>query len=217
MPDHAIRTLADEPHATAVHAGYRRVARIIRVGNDWSLPVIEYVPSREAARTTWLVLADHGVTQARATIEELLQAGERFAYADILFTGECVPEGGAGRYAQMLSALGRRPLGIQAAQIVCLTTELSRRHPEHRVGVIAHGRVSGLAAMLAALKRGGFWRGPAALKLHGMDQSLKDVLKNRLRYDDAPSLFCFGLLAEADLPELVKLAAPIDIEFCVPK
>jgi hypothetical protein len=46
------------------------------------------------------------------------------------------------------------------------------------------------------------------LELRDMDKSLKDLLAKKVRYDNAPSMFCFGLLELVDMPELLELAKP---------
>ena len=46
------------------------------------------------------------------------------------------------------------------------------------------------------------------LNLHSPLKSLKDVIDNNMKIDQAPELFCFGLLERFDLPQLYALVAP---------
>jgi hypothetical protein len=46
------------------------------------------------------------------------------------------------------------------------------------------------------------------LHLHAPLKSLKDVIDNNMKIDQAPELFCFGLLERFDLPQLYALVAP---------
>ena len=46
--------------------------------------------------------------------------------------------------------------------------------------------------------------------------SLKDLPRIPVHYDDAPSLFCFGLLEAADIPEMIELAKPTTVQIEAP-
>jgi len=75
--------------------------------------------------------------------------------------------------------------------------------------VTAVGRVSGLAALTtAALTPGRV----ASLTLPDMLPSLKDLIAKKVSWNDAPSMFCFGLLEVADVPELIELARPTQVK-----
>ena len=71
-----------------------------------------------------------------------------------------------------------------------------------------HSNTSGLAALVAAALR------PQALdrlELQEMDPTLKDLLAKKIGYQQAPSMFCFGLLRVGDVPELIDLAGPTKV------
>ena len=70
------------------------------------------------------------------------------------------------------------------------------------------GRVSGLAALTTAALTPGR---PARLTLQDMIPSLKDLITGKVSWNSAPSLFCFGLLEVADVPELIELAKPTQV------
>jgi hypothetical protein len=181
-------------------------ARRLRVSGQWTVPFIEYAPAGDVADATTLIVADRGLTDARKAAAEAVARGERAVVVDLLFTGECMPtDRAAWSFAQMIAAVGRRPLGIQVAQLGAVVDWVHRGRPGRPLQVVSVGRVSGLAALVyAALEPQGLDR----LELREMDKSLKDLVTKRVRYDNAPSMFCFGLLEAVDVPELIELARP---------
>jgi len=158
-----------------------------------------------------LILNDKGRNHVGGVISSALKKQRRIVTADLLFTGECMPvTAGAGRWAMMIAAIGRRPLGIQVAQLETVITWIKTKHPDEPIQIIAQGPVAGMAALIYAALR------PNTIehvKLHWMIKSLKKLLPDKIRYAHSPSLFCFGLLELVDIPELIDLAAPTKIEF----
>lgn len=205
----------------------------------WHLPCVRYYPRGPAKRDIVLV-ADEGWKILDPLARNLVLEGASVVVVDLLFTGECKPDAGTWQWAQMVATTGERPLGIQVNQLERVVRSSGksidahprpgiRTHPaeieafirEHNVvhasrpagswqppEVIAVGRVSGLAALtLAAIEPGLIQR----LELRGMDASLKDLLTKKVGYGQAPSMFCFGLLDAADIPDLIRLAAPTEV------
>jgi hypothetical protein len=179
-----------------------------RVGGQWTMPMVEYSPAG-AASATHLMLSDAGMADLQGVAAEALKRGEHVVAVNVLFTGECVPGiTGAPQFAGLIDAVGARPLGIQVAQLDAIIDHLLRQYRDVPLYVIARGRVSGLAALTsAALTTGRVQK----LSLHGMDPSLKDLITKKVSWTDAPSLFCFGLLEVADVPELMELAKPTQV------
>jgi hypothetical protein len=179
------------------------------VGDSWTVPVVEFAPKESAPSTTTLVLADDGLAAARDAVGEVLARGERAIAVDLLFTGECMPpDKRAWTYAQMISTVGRRVLGIQVSQLKAIAEHVRERHPNGPLRVRTKGRIAGLAALVySALHPGEI----DALALHDMEPSLKDLLTKKVGYTRAPSMFCFGLLERVDVPELIDLAEDTEV------
>jgi len=181
----------------------------IRLGRQWQLPEIKYTPPGDAEGTT-LILSDRGCSQERDAVKDVLRQNRRAVAVDLLFTGECKAlEGKTGQWGMMISALGYRPLGIQVSQISAVIQHIKYRAAGQPLRLIACGRVSCLAALTWAALNPGFVE---AVQLKGMEKSLKDMLAKKVSYDNEPSLFCFGLLAVADVPDLIDLALPTKVE-----
>jgi len=183
----------------------------LRLDEQWTLPAVKYEPPGAAPAGTTLVLTDQGRSHEQDIVKQALEQKRRAVVVDLLFTGECKPvEGSNGQWGMMISALGRRPLGIQVAQLDAVIDRLKREHAGESPRLLACGRVPGLAALTwAALNPGSV----DSVQLRGMVQSLKDLLAKKVSYNEEPSLFCFGLLEVADVPELIDLASPTRVDF----
>ncbi len=202
-----VLALSTIPDRTAGVPGH---ACCLRVAGQWTLPVVEYAPEGSDPAVNYLILADGGLADARDAAAEVIGWKGRAIVADVLFTGECMPSGGgAWKHAQMISTVGRRCLGIQVSQLDVLIEHVRSRHADHPLRIVTKGRVAGLAALVStALKPGRLDH----LELRQMDASLKDLLANKVTYRQAPSMFCFGLLEVADVPEMIALADPTRVD-----
>ena len=180
-----------------------------RIADTWTLPMIECAREGTEIATTTLIIADRGFAEARELAREALARKERAIVIHVLFTGECMRgEKDGWRFAQMVATVGRRPLGIQVSQLNAIIDWARKEHPAQPLQVITKGRVAGLAALVAAALR------PQCidrLELQEMDPTLKDLLAKKVSYQQAPSMFCFGLLRVADVPELIELAGPTKV------
>lgn len=209
-------TLRTSPVVTKLSASTMPVGQTpgtpvhLRVGGQWTLPVVGYAPPKGGPTACHLIIADGGIGKARELAGAVLDRGERAIVADILFTGECVPAiTGSWQFSQMIDAVGARPLGVQVGQLDTIIEHLARQYPGETLHVTAVGRVSGLAALTtAALTPGRV----ASLTLRDMLPSLKDLIAKKVSWNDAPSVFCFGLLEVADVPELIELAKPTQVK-----
>jgi len=174
----------------------------LKMDEAWTVPAVEL--ARGEPGSTVIVLADKGRAGAAAEIGQLLAQGKRVVAIDPFYFGESQIDTGDYLYAMLLAAVGERPLGLQASQVAATARWLSGR----KLGpatVVAVGPRSSLFALVAAALEP---KAIGGLDLRGSFRSLKEVLEKDLRVSDAPELFCFGLLAEFDIPQLAALAAP---------
>ena len=176
----------------------------------WTLPVTEYRSEDSNARRTAVIVCDSGHKAAKGLVAKAAATHQRVLVIDLLFTGECKPNSGSRvQWAMTISCLGRRPLGIQVSQLNSvldwLATGNNAPQPAH---LITHGRMSGLAALASAALTPDR---AISIELHDMHASLKSLTRDRVAYEHAPSMFCFGLLEVADVPELIRLAEPTPV------
>lgn len=174
----------------------------LEVGDVWHVPAVEFLP--QSQRGTTLVVADGGRIAAAGKIAELLAEGQRVVAIDPFYFGESKIAQRGELYGLLMGAVGERPLGVQASQIRAVARMLYGQQAKP-VRIVALGRRTGLSAQIAAALDQDSIAGVA------VDQpfaSLKQIIDENLQATDGPELFCFGLLQEFDVPEIVALGNP---------
>ena len=175
----------------------------LRVGNTWTVPAVELTP--EASTATVLLVADGGRQSVVQHAERLLKGGTRVVAVDPFYLGESKIAQRDFLFALLVSAVGDRPLGLQASQLAAIARWLERAREASPVTIVAVGpRSSSAALVAAALER----KAIGGLELHDSLKSLKDVIVENKSVREAPELFCFGLLEEFDVDQISALVAP---------
>ncbi len=189
-------------------SGAKTQSRLLKIADRWTLPIVIHEP--DAAAGTTLILADGGRDSVADLVNKAVQARQRTVVADLLLTGECNRvEPAPYLWSLLIAALGQRSLGIQVEQLQAVLGFIESDQVKRPVQIITRGRMSGLAALvLAALEPQRVTR----IELHQMDRSLKDLLAKKVDGTAAPSVFCTGLLKVADIPNLIDLARPTQID-----
>jgi hypothetical protein len=174
----------------------------LRVGDLWTVPFVELRPPKVSGDV--IVIADEGRAAAADVVDAQLRSGRSVTAVDLYNFGEAKTTQRPSLFAIAVSSVGERPLGIQSSQLAAIA-----RFVRHATGkspaLAALGPRSSLIATVAAAIE------PAAiggLELHGAYHSLKEVIEKNLTVEQAPELFCFGLLERFDMPQLLALAAP---------
>jgi hypothetical protein len=174
----------------------------VRVGDEWTLPGVEFFPADARSRT--IIIADRGRKDAGEIVRRQVAAGQRVLAIDLLGFGEA----GIGIEPielQMIATVGRRPLGVQVAQLLAAADWFDE--DEVKPGLVALGPRSGVIALVAAAVEPEIF---AEVELRDSWSSLKEFISRDMELKDAPELGCFGLLHEFDLAQLEMLSsAPI--------
>lgn len=111
-------------------------------------------------------------------------------------------------HAQLLGAVGERPLGIEAAQLLTVA-RFFKKDGRGPLKLEATGpRSQAIALAAAALEPGIF----SQVTVHEGMRSLQYVLDHPLKYREAPELFCLDLYKHFDLDHLTVLAAPARVK-----
>ena len=184
----------------------------LTLGNGvWTLPVTEYRNEDSHSAGTAVIVADGGHKTARDVALKASAAHRRVVVVDLLLTGECQPTSGSNaQWAMTISCLGKRALGIQASQLDSVLDWVATGGNTSRpIHLITQGRMSGLAALASSALTPDR---AVSIELHEMHKSLKSLISDRVPYKHASSMFCFGLLEVADVPDLIRLAEPTPIE-----
>lgn len=171
----------------------------MRIGGSWTLPLVEF--SQDDPQSTTILLADAGRKSLAEPVAALLAKGQRVIAVDPFYFGECALGTRDHLYGLFLSTIGDRPLGLQAAQVAAVMDLTMRKYPQQPFRVEAYGSRTSLIALCTAVVKAD---AAADLELHGSFRSLKEVLTQNKSVNEAPELFCFGLLEFADIPQLVK-------------
>jgi hypothetical protein len=151
-----------------------------------------------------IVLDDKGRGSSVALTCDRVNRGEHVLVLDLLFRGEIAPKSpGIPDYAQMLAAIGDRPLGIQAAQLTGIARWLGARAGSKQVRLESTGPRSQITTLIAAALQPELF---SEVKIYGGLGSLGDLLEKPVGYLDAPDLFCLDLHKEFDVDRLAALA-----------
>jgi hypothetical protein len=195
-------TVVDTPIAVRTIGPYQERDRWLHVGGMWTLPSVEVAPPNGSGDA--ILIADAGRAAAAQLVDALVRSGRRVLTVDLYGFGESQTPQRPALFAIAASSVGERPLGIQASQLAAIA-RWARDKAGHNPAVVALGPRSSLIATVAA---GIEPDAIGQLELHGSYCSLKEIIEKNLTIEQAPELFCFGLLERFDVPQLLALVAP---------
>jgi hypothetical protein len=208
---------AKQPGLQAIPSGEQTIGEThakfwrFRIGGAWSVPAVEL--TRGEANETVLLVADAGRAAATAEAEELLANGGRVLAVDPFYFGESKIMERDFLLALLLSAVGDRPLGLQATQVAGIARWAAEQFPRQPVRLVAIGHRASLYTLVAAALE---TKAIGSVELRGSLGSLKEVIEQNLSVREAPELFCFGLLEQFDIAQLAALVAPRPVRFVEP-
>ena len=168
----------------------------LHLSNTWTLPVVEL--TRGESQGTTVVIADAGRAAVAEDIEKLLAAGQRVLAVDPLFFGESKIVTRDWLWGLMLDTVGDRPLGVQASQLAAIARHAHDTDRSGRtVTLYSVGPRSGLFTLVAAALE------PQAVghvtQRDAMISLKQFVIEQNRGVNEAPELFCFGLLEHFDV------------------
>jgi dienelactone hydrolase len=188
--------------------------------------LFQSIDAPETAPTTVLV-SDHGMPSTVTEVGNDVSRGEKVLVLDPLFFGENVPgssDEDTPAYAVMLSSLGQRPLGLEAAQVTALVRwlaeDLDHGSPTPRSGastlsqlirpvrIITTGPRSQTVALAAAALQPELF---SQLELQQSIASLSDVFEHPEAYSKDPEIMCLDLYRDFDFDILAALASPATV------
>jgi dienelactone hydrolase len=182
----------------------------VHVDDAWTLPATVLTKSGASPDGVAIVVSDEGRAGAADLKRKLADEGQRVIALDVLFVGECIASHGKpGFFGQLIGTVGRRPLGIQASQLAAAARLAARKYGVGAVTLVGAGRTSSVVALTAAALE------PAAVdRLVTVDLpvSLELLIEENESYNDHPSLFCFGLLEQFDIPEMLGLVVSRQVD-----
>ncbi|MCH9655683.1 MAG: prolyl oligopeptidase family serine peptidase [Planctomycetes bacterium] len=183
----------------------------LNVDKDWTVPAVEF--SRGPSKSTTIVVSDEGRKSLAPTVEKLLAKGENVLAIDPFYFGESKISQRDFLYGLLVAAVGERPLGIQTGQLTAIARWLRDKRKQTSVKIQSTGPRSSLFTLLAATIEP---EAISSVSLIGSMGSLKQVIEDNQSVNQAPELFCFGLLKEFDIRQIVELAGKERVQFIEP-
>lgn len=171
----------------------------------WTVPAV--VLSPPSPTHCVLLVSDTGRASHPEQVLTELQQGHSVVALDPFYFGESTIQPRDFLYALLTAAVGQRPVGIQADQVIAVA-RWANSESKLPVSVRAEGRRLGVGATIAAALAPEAIQG---LHVEGGFGSLRQVLNEDLSVDKTPELFCFGLLETCDLP-VIRRAIPSLVE-----
>ena len=188
---------------TAKRAGCSVRQWVLRLNDTWSVPVTEIAPPTRA-RGVEVVIGDAGRRSSAGPVEQALDQKRRVIVADIMGTGDTFA---AWQNHMILASTGERSLGIQVGQLLTVLQWSAERTTD--LHLWAGGQVMPVVALMAAALEP---RRVRSLKTMGLLDTLNRLVDWPVPYGvGATPLFCFGLLAEFDIADLMEMSAPVKV------
>jgi dienelactone hydrolase len=183
-----------------------------------------------------VIIADQGMASTMVDVGNAVTRGQRVLVLDPLFFGQDIPENslgspepGSAPFAQMLSAIGERPLGLESAQLTAVIEWMNEDEDEgsstpHRgwaepapsktpVRMITIGpRAETLALVTAALEPAMF----SGIEAQKSIATFMDIFDHPGDYRGAPDVFCLDLFRDFDIDTLTAVASPVRVRLSVP-
>jgi hypothetical protein len=178
----------------------------LMMGRDFTVPAVVFAPAESKA--TILLFSENGRASLSSNVQQLTDAGYRVIAIDPFSYGESKMASHGFLFAMTAAAVGERPLGILSSQIAA-AARWAEGEFKQQVMVVAVGPRASLVALVAASLEP---KTISALRLHQPMDSLKEIIEKGVGVDKMAEMFCFGLLREFDMKELVALAAPRKVE-----
>jgi len=194
----------------ASNGALKAVSYKINVNEELSMPAVAVSGSEDATGSVAIMFADNGKRALKEQVEKLTKDHSVVIAIDLISFGECIlPNAAFWQYGQMVSAVGERALGIQVAQIGAVIEWARGEFSTDRVSL--HG--IGWEASVVALAACGLYNdGVESVSIQDCPKTLKKLIEDHVEYDARPVLFCFGLLEQFDIPELMALCSPVTVE-----
>ena len=185
----------------------------LRTTDQLTLPLMVFYPDQLQHQNQNIViaLADGGQTQMKDRIQKEISLGNTVIIVDLLFIGESVPAGiSPWQYAMLIATVGKRPLGIQVRQLQLLVEWVCQKYQVPQISLQSQGWNSGIVVLAAS------GLSPERVKRINATEALVDLkvlINQHLDYENYPALFCFGLLEEFNVPELMALSSQVEIQY----
>jgi len=143
-------------------------------------------------------------------VANLVDREQQVLVLDLLFTGEAAPDQVLFPFTEGLAATGKRPLGIEAAQLATLTRWAGERWKPRQIRLETAGLRNQVAGLVTAALYPHLF---SNVVTHAGMENLRYLLDAPVTYHpQAPDLFCRDLYRDFDLDRLVVIAEPTRVD-----
>lgn len=156
-----------------------------------------------------IVLNDQGKEAGADSVILRWGRGEQVLALDLMFMGSPWKGNYPFLFAQMLDAVGDRPLGMEAAQLIGITRWAKERAGVAKVRLEVGGMRNQAVALVAASLEPDLF---SDIVVRDGIHSLSYALELPVDLDQAPELFCLDLYKYFDIDSLQALAAPAKVQ-----
>jgi len=125
-----------------------------------------------------------------------------------MFTGSAWKDADPFLFTQLLDAVGERPLGIQAAQLIRVARWAREKSGTAKIRVEATGMRTQVAALVAAALEPELF---SEVFVHRGIRDFAYVLDKPVKFEEASELFCLDLYKDFNVDSLEAVAAPVTI------
>jgi dienelactone hydrolase len=202
IPEYQVTSSSDQ--ATRV-GKFALTLRTLKLGDRWTVPAVEIVREGATCTSTAIMVADAGRASLVDAMAKWVDEGSRVVAVDPFLLGESKIKAQDPEYTFPLfvSAVGERPLGIQAAQLAAIARWARRGNVDHEIMLATAGPRAGMAALVAAAIE------PAVItSVQSTDSlaSLRELITEDKPVEPLGELFAFGLLREFDVDSIRELS-----------
>jgi hypothetical protein len=156
-----------------------------------------------------VAINDEGRKALSSDVSERVNRGEQVLALDLLFTGEGKPQKpGAFTYTLLLTSIGDRPIGMEAAQLVGATQWLTQKAGVQSARIEASGMRSELTSLTSAALTSGMY---SELVVRNGLSSFGSLLDKPIKLREAPDMFCLDLYKVFDVDMIAALGPPVRI------
>lgn len=164
---------------------------------------LKAIDAPEEAPVT-IVLNDKGKEKSGQEVSDRVNRGEQVLALDLLFTGTAwsLHSQPYDTYEQILDGVGKRPLGIEAAQLIEVSRWMKEQGSNPAIRLEVTGVRNQMAALVAAAIKPNLF---STVVVHEGLRSLSILLDGPIPFSDAPDLFCLDLYKYFDVDSLTAL------------
>ncbi len=155
-----------------------------------------------------ILLNDDGRAASADVALQRFSRGEQVLALDLMFTGSAWKNEYPFLFAEMLDAIGERPVGMEAAQLIRISRWAAQRSGTSKIRLEVAGMRNQAAALVAAALEPQLFS--EVVVTDGI-RSFSYVLEKPVTFMQAPELFCLDLYKDFDIDSLVAMAAPVTV------